>query len=306
MPTMKTLAVAVLCGSAAAVMLVAAPVAADSAADKEAVRIAAEAKRQYAAGRYDAAARLFKQAYAKVPEPTLLYNAARAYERDGRGAEALPLFRLYLAVANHDNPDTRAGRAEAQRHIVAIEKQLAARQAREARQRRELEEKARQANKPPPPMPQPKPAPVVTPPEVTNRKAVHRPDLFKRISNPGGWSTLETAAVIVGSVGAVALISGIGIHAGNDELDKLDERLVAGRKVMDGRTFYSGVTQKETESIVNSYNSTAATANVLIFGGLVAGGVAVWLWTSDDGGGSARVSASPTNGGGVFAISGRF
>ncbi|MEY3013858.1 MAG: hypothetical protein RIT45_2593 [Pseudomonadota bacterium] len=97
-------------------------------AEARALELAGQAKKAFADGRYQQAAMLFKQAYAQVPEPTLLFNAARAYQLGGYLPEALSVFRLYLTLETHDDPETRSGRAEAVEHVQAIEKAMAAKE----------------------------------------------------------------------------------------------------------------------------------------------------------------------------------
>ena len=97
----------------------------------KAMDFAARAKVSYREGRYEEAASLFKSAYAQVPEPTLLFNAARAYQQGGMLREALTLFRLYLQLANANDAETRSGRADAVEHVATIERSLGAESQRE-------------------------------------------------------------------------------------------------------------------------------------------------------------------------------
>ncbi len=303
-PTMRIVPLAV---AAALALLLAGPAHADTKAEKEAVAIAAQAKNAHAAGHYSDAARLFMDAYARVPEPTLVYNAARSYQKAGKLQESLPLFRLYLSIAAAKDD---AGRAEARRHIAGIEAALRARKAREAAERAALERKAREAGKPPPqPVPKPKPAPVVTPPMAapntpTGRKVVHRPDLFQRLSKPSQWSPRQrTGAIIAGTGGAFVLI-GLIIHAVDTDLDDIDARAEADHVKSGGNTFYPNITQREVDDALSSHNTGAVTANLMIVGGLVAGGVGTWMLLSDD----KRVSLAPAprRDGGMLIVSGRF
>ncbi len=117
-----------------AVSLPATPASARSRQEKKALELTNQAKEAYKARRFMQAAMLFKQAYAQVPEPTLLFNAARAYQKGGKLHEALPLFRLYLTLATYNDEETRSGRAEAVEHITRINKVLQQRE--EARRRK--------------------------------------------------------------------------------------------------------------------------------------------------------------------------
>lgn len=54
---------------------------------------------QYRAGRFDVAAQLLEEAYRLHPQPTLLYNLARAREGGGDFPAAITAYRRYLAEA---------------------------------------------------------------------------------------------------------------------------------------------------------------------------------------------------------------
>ncbi|MBM4342937.1 MAG: hypothetical protein FJ100_06130 [Deltaproteobacteria bacterium] len=73
------------------------------------------------------------EAYTLARRPTLIYNAARAYQEAGNVDKALALFRAYRGL-----PDVNdAGRADADARIAVLEKQVA--------ERKSAEEAARQA-----------------------------------------------------------------------------------------------------------------------------------------------------------------
>ncbi len=97
---------------------------ADTPQQQRAVALSGRAKAAYKSNEFQQAAMLYQQAYAQVPEPTLLFNAARAYQKGKFLREALSMFRLYLTLATHDDDETRAGRAEAVANIAAIDKEL--------------------------------------------------------------------------------------------------------------------------------------------------------------------------------------
>ena len=331
-PPMRTTAVVVTAALALTLSCaVSTPALAKTEAERQALVHAAQAKSAYAGKRYDEAAKLFMKAYSKVPEPTLVYNAARSYQMAGRGKEALPLFRLYLQLEHHDDPQTRKGRAEAQAHINEIERQLQRQAAEEARKRRELERKA--ANKPKPtPQPQPTPQPnpnawpppnkpTPTPPSTgpgterpppagmtpTGRKVVHRPDLFQRVSRiakPDVWSPEEKQAVVIGSIGAVALLTGLTLWAIDSDLEDIDAGPRGKTVVQGGRTFYPGVTQKEMDDALAAHNAKSYIGNTLILGGLITGGVATWMWMKAPHYNALRLT--PTRGGAMVFAQGRF
>jgi len=90
------------------------PAAAQTSPPAEAV--ATQAKEQFKAGEFEAAAKLFMQAYAKSHAPALLYNAARAYEEAGKKGDALTLFRLYITLS----PDAE-GIQDARQRIAKLD-----------------------------------------------------------------------------------------------------------------------------------------------------------------------------------------
>ncbi len=286
-------------------------------AERLATVLAAQAKSAYAGGRYGDAASLFMKAYAKVAEPTLVYNAARAYQKADRGKEALPLFRLYLNLAHHDDEQTRAGRKEAEQHIAEIEKSLSEQEVDAQKKRRELEKKAAAANKPPPVKPPPvKPPPVKPPPvepapvknaTISGRKLVHRPDLFQRvtrISQPGHWTPQENKAVIIGGVGLVALLTGITLHAIETDLEALDASAEGQPVQSNGRTLYPKLTQQRVNDALQSHNALSYIGNTLIVGGIAASGVATWLWLTAPH--EQTLQVTTVDGGALVLVGGRF
>ncbi len=96
------------------------PLTKEEAAKAEATAL--DAKFKFKAGKYDAAAPLFLQAFALSRKPALLYNAARAYEEAGKHAEARVAFEQYLS-----QPDlTDGGRKDANTHIQQLDLKIAA------------------------------------------------------------------------------------------------------------------------------------------------------------------------------------
>ena len=59
--------------------------------------LAFEAKALFGAKKFPEAAKRFMEAYAKEPQPPLVFNAARAYAEAGMTGEAMGLFRLSTA-----------------------------------------------------------------------------------------------------------------------------------------------------------------------------------------------------------------
>lgn len=82
----------------------------------EAESMALQARDQFKAGGYEAAAKMFMDAYAKSHAPALIYNAARAYEEAGKKSDAITLFRMYITLSKDE-----AGIADAKARIAKLE-----------------------------------------------------------------------------------------------------------------------------------------------------------------------------------------
>mgnify|MGYP002631529687 CR=1 FL=1 len=258
-------------------------VAANAEADQQALNLASRAKEALRAGRHEEAAMLFKQAYAQVPEPTLIYNAARAYQLGNKLHEALSLFRLYLTLASHDDGETRSGRAAAVDHIATIEKEFA--------RRRDLAAQAAQAAQPMVATPtqapvEPRPAlptapgPVAAPPAAMPIPAapVRRPGLFRRVHDDA-WTSVEIAAVsLLASGGALVAGSLVAHLVIGGELDAVEQRMASGQSKSPDGTFYKGVTQREAGAAVAGYNDARFNANAVLATGVVAGSIGAVLW----------------------------
>ncbi len=70
-------------------------------------QLAEQAQEKSRSGDYDAAERLYEQAYAKKNDPMLLYNRARMLHKASRYHEAVSLYRQYLEVELPDNQTQR-------------------------------------------------------------------------------------------------------------------------------------------------------------------------------------------------------
>jgi len=92
--------------SFAASLLVAAPASAEDPTQTEAAPSALEvserARSRYDSGDYARALTLFEQAYAREPDPNLLFNIARCHERLGDTARAIDKYEEFLASPNAD------------------------------------------------------------------------------------------------------------------------------------------------------------------------------------------------------------
>ncbi|MFZ4577201.1 MAG: tetratricopeptide repeat protein [Myxococcota bacterium] len=274
-------------GTAASV--VAAPRPAPTAEqEKLAVITAEQAKAKFTSGAYAEAAKLFMQAYAQFPEPTLVFNAARSYQRAGQLAQAMPLFQLYLSLDTFDDPDSVQGRREAEQHLAAIQKELTARET----------AKAAEAARPKPPDVTPPPKPADTgkpatettpttvkpaPPQEEDRPApIRRPGLFARIE-ASGWTRQEVVGASTAAVGATLLVTATVLTlVARSGLADLDDRLAAGRSTVGGETRYTGVTQREVDDALRTHDSRQAWATGLAVVGIAAVGTGLALWWLGD------------------------
>lgn len=252
--------------------------------DKEALALAtaAHARARWDVKDYLGAASLFMEAYAQVPEPTLLFNAARAYQEGGRLREAVPLFELYLRLDTFDDSDSVAGRRDAERHLAAIRTEL---------------ERAQRAVQQPVPNPVVAAAPADTKPPLAKpplaaptptataadapaeRPTVRRPGLFARVRTPDGTASSVAALTCLGGGGALVL-AGIALHvvAGSGRAD-FDDRLTASRKVSAaGTTGYLDVTQRDADAALTAHDTRRAWGTGLLVVGAGAATVGAWLW----------------------------
>ncbi len=280
-------------------------------AEKQAEALVAQAKDRYQAGDYEHAAQLFMEAYGEVQRPAPVFNAARAYEQAGLWAEAKPLFELYIQIDRGDDADSVAGRADAQKHLLAVNAKMA-------------EETARR-NAPPPtkpvvaiPAPQVKPIapPIKQSPVIQDPPRLDAPDDMTDVNvappPQDTWSGEQTAAVVTMSAGAVLIIASIAVGiVAHSQLADLDARLAADQVAnSQNLTLHGSVTQLEMDSGLATYNSRQVTAGVL--GGVgaaavVAGGI---LWWHDGNQPRNRVALTtgvvPNQGGAMWTLAGHF
>ncbi len=87
----------------------------DPRAREQAFAIYAESRERYAEGDFDAAVALLERAYARFPEPVLLYNLARTLEGMARWRDAADAYECYL----ERQPDAR-DRGAIERRVEAL------------------------------------------------------------------------------------------------------------------------------------------------------------------------------------------
>lgn len=153
--------------------------------------LVARAVAAYEAQRYDEAVELFERAYAIQPQPELIYNIARVYERAVRRQEAVEQYERFLEL-----PNTTADlRARALESLQALRREIRALEAPD-------EPEGPETGPTPPPPPPPEPRDVL---------------------GPVGWALigLGGAALIVGGVfGGLTLTE----ETATEEANSLDDQ----------------------------------------------------------------------------------
>jgi hypothetical protein len=129
---------------------------------------------EFRAGRFEAAAELFKRAYELSPEPELLLNIAQCYRALGRRSEAIRYLEQFLARAPVDH-ELRAG---AERTLEEL-------------RRAEALDRASQPPPPPPRPPEAQPRPLPPPPPPARERS--------NGSRTWLWATAIGVAVIGGT-----------------------------------------------------------------------------------------------------------
>ncbi|HVY46216.1 MAG TPA: hypothetical protein VHB21_10070, partial [Minicystis sp.] len=104
---------------ALALAVAAAPRVARAQHDPRAVELFRESAVRYREGRFREAAELLREAYAREPEPLLLYNLGRACEGMGDAACAIDAYKRYLRAAKAP-PD----RAAIEGRVATLERQV--------------------------------------------------------------------------------------------------------------------------------------------------------------------------------------
>lgn len=173
----RVVALAVALGSALALAPIAA--AQEDAAVTDFQQLVDRAMQHYGAREYEPAIALFEQAFAIRPEPELVYNIARSYERLARRDDAIREYERFVSL-----PGTTAElRSRALQSIAALRE--------EARL-----EAASRAPAQPEPAPAPPPPATTEPPRETPRDG-------------GGSSVVGTTGWVLFGLGSAAAVGGI-------------------------------------------------------------------------------------------------
>jgi tetratricopeptide (TPR) repeat protein len=195
------LAIVVLSGIASAPIAFAAkPSKADR---KKAIQLFKSSQEAYRKGQFREAADLLEEAYVLDPNPTLLFNKARALESIGDNEGTIDAYRRYLEA----DPQAQ-DRAAIEQRIANLEKQIESkkeleRQAEEERKRREQLELT-----PPPPPPPPPPLDRPPPPSPASET---------RSVSPWPWVILGVGAAGAGTGGVLGAMAQSKHSAAVDE-----------------------------------------------------------------------------------------
>jgi tetratricopeptide (TPR) repeat protein len=164
----------------------------DSSVVREVEHLAAMAVEAYQSGDYERAVALLTSAYAIRPQPLLLYNLAKAYDKMGQEEFAILNYRKYLAA---DRTDEKLA-ARAQERMVALQSQIDARTVRNADLANLAnDERFKQAR------------------AEEERAAAKRAENARRVFRESRRKVLLGAGIAAAIVGVGALAGGVGLWA---------------------------------------------------------------------------------------------
>lgn len=239
-----------------------------------------QARRLYDVGKYQEAIEAYQKAYLNVEDPVFLYNIAQSHRLNNQPEDAIRFYKNYL----RRSPDA-SNRGEVEKKMEDLQK--------------ELDDKAKGANKPntPPPV-EPRPPVLVPPPAVEPPPAATAPppvviDTPAPTSEPSHWRT--TGFVLAGVGGALFVTSVITGSLANK----------AAKDVEKGPTF-----DPDVERRGKSLNTAAIVTGVLGVISGVTGGVLLWMNGSSSGNtetaSTSRLALSPVIGGGYTGAEATF
>ena len=153
-------------------------------AKQQAADLAAKSAQHYKRGEFEESAKLLREAYARYPEPNLLYNLARSLEGLGDRQGAIDAYEQYLASAK--KIEDRAG---IERRVATLKTEL-------AEEKRRAAEAAKQADTPTEPViPEKRDTPVDTSPSEPEEPPRPRNRLPAWITIAGGVAIAATGGV---------------------------------------------------------------------------------------------------------------
>ena len=199
------------------VLLTVSPALADDDTDakKQAAELAAKSAKHYKRGEFEQAAGLLRDAYARYPEPNLLYNLARALEGSGDREGAIEAYERFL----------RAGKRIEDRG--GIERRVATLKAELAEQKRRREQAQQQPAEPArgPPSATPAVTGPATPPEPI--------DTPTRKRKLWPWVTIGGGVAIAAVGGVMAYRAGANEDKAQDAMSGLDAQTYHDRAKRD-------------------------------------------------------------------------
>jgi tetratricopeptide (TPR) repeat protein len=202
----------------------------------------------YDLNEYAPALEEFKAAYRAVQDPSLLFNIAQCHRRLGQKGDALYFYRSYL----RRSPEA-PNRAEAERHIQELERELAS------------------VPSAPPPVaaspPAPVPAVVVPPAGAPTASYVQLP----APAPPPYWSNRRISAVVAGGVGllAIGVGSAVALSARSSYDDVIDR--------CPGRV----CTSLDDKNAIDDARARGNLATGIWIGGLAAMATGAVLWLTE-------------------------
>ena len=239
-----------------------------------------QARRLYDVGKYQEAIEAYQKAYLNVEDPVFLYNIAQSHRLNNQPEDAIRFYKNYLLRS----PDA-TNRGEVEKKMEDLQK--------------ELDDKAKGANKPntPPPV-EPRPAETISPPAVEPPPAATAPPpvvIDTPAPKPEGGRWRTTGFVLAGVGGALFVTSVITGSLANK----------AAKDVEKGPTF-----DPDVESRGKSLNTVAIVTGVLGVLSGVTGGVLLWMNGSSSGNAetasTSRLALSPVVGGGYTGAEATF
>jgi tetratricopeptide (TPR) repeat protein len=264
----------------AALLLAGLAFAAPSKGSAQAKELATEADKLYKDNKYAEAAAKLQQAYDAEPNPTYIYNIARAWDQAGELQKALDTYRQYVAQpSDQTKPDlvrkanlamdrlrTLVAKAEADKQVQAAEKQRLEDEANKARERADAEADAARLQ----------------------REALAAKDKAAREDAEKKSNSQKIVAYTVGGVGVAALGTSLALAF-----------VTQGAK----NQYTQATTLEQKDALKGQVQTLAAVTDVVLVVGVAAAVTAIILYPK--GGeapkGSVSVALVPLSGGGAFA-----
>jgi tetratricopeptide (TPR) repeat protein len=237
-----------------------------------------QARRLYDVGKYQEAIEAYQKAYLNVEDPVFLYNIAQSHRLNNQPEDAIRFYKNYL----RRSPDA-ANRGEVEKKMEDLQK--------------ELDDKAKNLNKPPAPSPVEPVTPVVAPPAAKVPAPVEPPPVESTTTAPpvvldkplpaDDDSKWRTPGIVLAGVGGVLLVTSVITGS------------IASKAAKDVEK--TSPFDKSIESRGKSFNRIAIASGLLGLAAGVTGGVLLWMSGSSSSSGDAgpppRMAFAPVIGG---------